>query len=83
MAKALNQSQAEAVYSAMVALNNICGRLKATLDTTPRRLQVKENSNGSVVVGYGLHNAATAEVLESYADQNAFCDAYALDSVAA
>lgn len=83
MAKTLNQSQADAVYSAMVALNNVCGRVKVTLDTKPRRLQVKENSNGTVVVGYGLHNAATADVLESYTGQNEFCAAYALDTVAA
>lgn len=85
MSKILNPSQAEAVYRAMVALNNVYGRVYVKLPSPKlaRVLQVKENSNGTVVVGYGLHNAATADVLESYTDQNEFCAAYALDAVAA
>ena len=47
MSLILNKSQAEAVYSAMCALNNVGGRINATLNETER---VVERISGSIYV---------------------------------
>lgn len=66
--KILNQSQAEAVYSAMCALNNVGMRIDANIRAT----RVVEGPGGGVVVfGY-------AQPTEQYANQSAFATAYGL-----
>lgn len=79
MANILNQAQAEAVYSAMCALNNVGARLDAFLENA---FHAREMADGRVVVHIvpnvtfpGSH-AAEPEI---YADQTAFAAAYGLD----
>lgn len=71
----LNQSQAEAVYSAMCALNNVGNvRLDAFLEN---HFHAREMSDGRIVV----HAASTPGYIaqpEIYADQAAFATAYGL-----
>lgn len=76
--KILNQSQAEAVYSAMCYLNNVGARLDAFLD---KAFHAREMADGRVVIHIvpnltfpGSH-AAEPEV---YTDQSAFATAYGL-----
>lgn len=68
----LNPSQAAAVYTAMVALNNVDGLLDAKLTDT--RTQVTENIDGSIfVVQSDMH------LREVYMSQDAFARAYGLE----
>lgn len=71
----LNQSQAEAVYSAMCALNNVGGRVLAVLDD---KLKVREAPRGSVHVLELL--AGEWEPCEYYETQGHFAWAYGLNS---
>lgn len=71
--KILNQSQAEAVYSAMCHLNNVGGRIAVTFG---ERVRVMEMANGAVHVRQHLGGAW--EPAELYADQSAFATAYGL-----
>lgn len=78
----LNQSQAAAVYSAMCALNNVSGRIKAQFgDVSDDGVNVFEELDGSVNVVRVRHY----DVLEAehYASQAAFAAAYGLNSDAA
>lgn len=73
----LNQSQAAAVYSAMCALNNVSGRIKAQFgDVSDDGVNVFEELDGSVNVVRVRHY----DVLEAerYASQAAFATAYGL-----
>lgn len=82
MSKILTQAQAEAVYSAMCALNNVGARVQVFgLDADG--LEVRERANGCVVIGYLVGNARRGTVLESHADQSAFATAYGLNEKAA
>ena len=73
----LNDSQAQAVYSAMVALNNINARLDAHIEQTRNVvLRVNQNWLGAVVVTYSY--GGTVRESEIHADQNAFMNAYAM-----
>lgn len=67
----LTQAQAEAVYSAMVALNNVGGRIAAAIDGGEK--EVCGMRDGAVVVhaNYGLTE-------EQHANQAAFATAYGL-----
>lgn len=72
----LTKAQAEAVYSAMCALNNIGGRFCAKFAATAEQLpgpcyiEVEEKAVGEVIIfGRGC---------EIYADQSAFATAYGL-----
>lgn len=72
----LNQSQAEAVYSAMCALNNVSGVVRVTFtpDTKGGKvIKVKECEDfGYVTVIVGF------ETVERYDNQAAFATAYGL-----
>lgn len=72
--KILNQAQAEAVYSAMCALNNVGGRLHATLE-----------QDGAVHVAEVRHGidvwVANGGPVENYPDQSAFATAYGLQQI--
>lgn len=69
----LNKAQAEAVYSAMRALNNVGGRLEEVrLDDANHALQVTERQKGAVQV---IRDFRTAE---HYDSQAAFATAYGL-----
>ncbi len=68
MSKILNKSQAEAVYSAMCALNNVSGRVDAQMPSG----RVVEGANGVILVtAYGRPS-------EDYGNQAAFATAYGL-----
>ncbi|MDR6216213.1 hypothetical protein [Paracidovorax wautersii] len=66
----LNQAQAEAVYSAMCALNNVSGRC-TELAIGDGDAIVQNYTSGTVIV---IDGNAT----ERYADQTAFATAYSL-----
>jgi len=78
MALILNQSQAEAVYSAMCALNNVGGRVQATFgDRASESVHAFEKDCGSVrVVQVRRYRVVLAE---NYPNQSAFATAYGLD----
>ena len=67
--KILTQSQAEAVYSAMCALNNVCGRLECKIN---ERVNVRESVIGLIWL------TASGEKTEMYEHQSAFAAAYDL-----
>jgi len=69
----LNQAQAEAVYSAMCALNNVSGVIKCRIDA----IEVVEHANRLVVVNSGCGAGYQSE---RYEDQAAFATAYGLNS---
>ena len=71
-AKILNQTQAEAVYSAMCHLNNVGGRLHATLEQD-NGVHVREDRAGEVTVWI-----VNGGPVEQYPDQSAFATAYGL-----
>ena len=67
----LSQAQAEAVYSAMAALNNVAGRIECSVGEA---IRVAEMVSGSIFV-----STTTSDMgLERYADQAAFAAAYNL-----
>lgn len=73
----LNKSQAEAVYSAMCALNNVSARIKAQFgDVSTDGVNVFEEVDDTVTVVRVRHY----DVLEAenYANQAAFATAYGL-----
>ena len=75
--KILNKTQAEAVYSAMCALNNVGARVKATIgDLSIEGVNVFEMMSGEVNIAM----VGDYDVLDSetYADQSAFATAYGL-----
>lgn len=76
--KILNQAQAEAVYSAMCALNNVGGKLKAVFgDASGKQgVTVFENALGIVRVIEIDHYKIRRD--EDYAAQAAFAAAYNL-----
>ena len=65
----LNQAQAEAVYSAMCALNNVGMRINTCDDDMVR---VAEHQSGVITVYHG------DTVRDVYANQAAFATAYGL-----
>ena len=67
--KILTQAQAEAVYSAMCALNNVGGRIGAALGDG---CMVREDSDGEIYISHDVWR------LEYHADQAAFATAYGL-----
>lgn len=70
----LNQAQAEAVYSAMAALNNVGGRIATVIEfSRESECEVVENPEGQVLVSkdFGLS-------VETHANQAAFASAYRL-----
>ena len=67
----LNQSQAEAVYSAMIALNNVSGHI-ARIELDGSEVRIRETPYGRVFVD------AMDGAQETYADQTAFAAAYGL-----
>lgn len=69
----LTPAQAEAVYSAMCHLNNVSGRIAATME---EKLRVIEMATGAVYVRELL--GGEWETAELYADQSAFATAYGL-----
>lgn len=76
--KILNQSQAEAVYSAMCALNNVGGRIAATVAVVDvgTHVNVYETSSGIVFVTKVCDFDRVDS--EEYESQAAFATAYGL-----
>ena len=65
----LNKSQAEAVYAAMCALNNVGGIYLLNIETP--EFSAKEDT-------YGIKLRDVKGVIERHADQAAFAAAYSL-----
>lgn len=79
MSLILNQAQAEAVYSAMCALNNVGAELKATIytrDSAGDYMRVYQDGGAVKVVDVLGHSV---ENREHYDDQAAFAAAYGLN----
>ena len=71
----LTQAQAEAVYSAMCALNNVGGLLSAHIRTdTGHFIEVHEDEMGIRMVAAEVHLPPT----EVFPNQSAFATAYSL-----
>jgi hypothetical protein len=76
--KLLTQAQAEAVYSAMCALNNVGGKVKAEFDNPKGyHTAVFENAFKYVTVVESYFHRKTNE--EAYTSQAAFAEAYGLN----
>lgn len=74
MTNILNPAQAEAVYSAICALNNVGGSMSSTMETKEgRTIHVAASDFGGVVIGHGLRT------IENYKTQAAFAAAYNLN----
>lgn len=71
----LNQSQAEAVYSAMCALNNVSARLDCFF--WGEAIHARELPDCRIVIHQTLPGRPAAEP-EIHADQSAFATAYSL-----
>lgn len=71
----LNQAQAEAVYSAMCALNNVGGKLsRIDLGQQRRDPQLRVTEGGAVIIERGMPHCDR----EAHANQSAFAAAYGL-----
>ena len=76
----LSQAQAEAVYSAMVALNNVSATVDVLLPNgNGTALRVYEALNGSIHVAYESVGVKWV-TREKHEDQAAFATAYGLNS---
>lgn len=76
----LNQAQAEAVYSAMCALNNVGGRSHVRINAARGGLiHVNELPDGAIQLWRGDAVGYPTGAIENYADQSAFAAAYGLD----
>lgn len=74
----LTQAQAQAVYGAMCALNNVGAKLKASFgDVSTNSLNAFESSDGEInVVRVSRYDVQEAEI---YPDQADFARAYSLN----
>ncbi|GAB2471837.1 hypothetical protein GCM10027082_24160 [Comamonas humi] len=80
MSLILTKEQAEAVYSAMCALNNVSSLLR-NVEMKNRHghtIQVRENADGKVVVTVNTGGIVLDSNIEFHADQSAFATAYGL-----
>lgn len=75
MSLILNKAQAEAVYSAMCALNNVSMRIDTFCEA--ECLHVREISDGRIVIHKTPEDHANAKS-EEHASQPAFATAYGL-----
>ncbi len=76
----LSKAQAEAVYSAMVALNNVSGNISVWIGenySNGQHVEGSINGTGSFQVYQMVHGVAIKQ--ESYEGQGAFRDAYRLE----
>lgn len=69
----LNTHQAQAVYTAMVALNNVYGKVEAIFTEKGDVTLVKETADGRVLV------CAPRREMEVHANQNLFAHNYKLE----
>lgn len=80
----LNQSQAEAVYSAMCALNNVNGRLHARMSGRYEGSIVhcveQSGGRGQLQIYWGDPSGNPHGLAEHYPNQAAFATAYGLNS---
>ena len=78
----LNQAQAQAVYNAMCALNNVGARLSAHgigYDADGFAISAEQSETGLVSIGTGFAPHAERKVLERHGGKNAFATAYGLN----
>lgn len=78
----LNPAQAEAVYTAMVALNNVWARAHVRIDLEDgQTLHVREHEDETIQVFIGdARGNKCGGSFEQYENQNAFAAAYGLDA---
>lgn len=78
----LNKAQAEAVYSAMCALNNVCASAHIDMrDGLNRNLKIREDSrDGVVTISLNVGGIVRERDVERYGSQRAFAAAYGLGS---
>ena len=78
-ARILNTAQAEAVYSAMCALNNVGAKVDVTFGNPDNGIHVYEYKWGGAGKVY-VYRMSIGTVIgdECYADQSAFATAYGL-----
>lgn len=77
----LNQAQAEAVYTAMCHLNNVCGQIQVRFPVEGGlKIDVYETRFGAIHVESEYSGAGSQgnPWTENYADQSAFAAAYGL-----
>ncbi len=75
----LTQAQAEAVYSAMCAMNNIGGTISASLHTNDWRIHVNAlTGNGVGIKATARGVSPTVVRTEGYESQAAFASAYGM-----
>lgn len=77
----LNQSQAEAVHTAMCALNKVGARLAAHgigYDVDGFVISAEQSETGLLSIGTGFAPHAERKVLERHGGKNAFATAYGL-----
>ena len=74
----LTQAQAEAVYSAMCALNNVCAKMKAEMRSSDKKQYVEVQQTGERVY-VSQYTGGRVSGTELHADQTAFAAAYGLN----
>lgn len=74
----LNESQAEAVYSAMCALNNVGGTLRTFFGSYDNGQQVEESIHRTGIIQVFEMGHGVAIRQEKYSSQSAFGIAYGL-----
>ncbi|MBB5409354.1 hypothetical protein HDG34_003295 [Paraburkholderia sp. HC6.4b] len=81
MIKMLDRAQAEAAFSAMVAMNNVCGTVHVRMGLKDDgHLHVAEHRDGRVHVYIrGSTSRYRVGTSECYTSQNAFAKAYGLE----
>jgi hypothetical protein len=73
--KILNAEQASAVYSAMVYLNNVGGRLNAEMPGHLRHVTIRVRDDGDSVV-VSVNSGGAVRSFQKFASQNEFAAFY-------
>lgn len=75
----LKETQADAIYRAMVAMNNVYGIIETRVPVSTTAIAVvKEQINDGIIV-VTLQSGGAIRAMESYENQNAFAKAYGLE----
>jgi len=73
----LNKSQAQAIFDAMCAMNNVDGKIKVLITENEKTIIVSEQLNGSILVTVFNNNTYPC-ASEKYASQCDFAEAYSV-----
>lgn len=77
MSLTLNKSQAQAIFDAMCAMNNVDGKIKVLITENEKTIIVSEQLNGSILVTVFNNNTYPC-ASEKYASQVDFAEAYSV-----